>query len=84
MVRKPGRSDSVRAFIDRDGARWDVVLGRESWGALYALFVPAGSAAPLRQALLRAEDSLAAQRLLSDMTDTELQNLLERSETRNE
>ena len=70
----------MRVFVDRDGARWDVVLGRESWGALYALFVPAGGA-PLRQTLLRADDSLAAQRLL---TDTELQDLLERSETRNE
>lgn len=73
----------MRAFVDRDGARWDVVLGRESWGALYALFVPAGDA-PLRQTLLRADDHLAAQRLLSDLTDTELQDLLERSETRNE
>jgi hypothetical protein len=83
VVRKTARAGPVRAFVDRDGARWDVVLGRESWGALYALFVPAGGA-PLRQTLLRADDSLAAQRLVSDMTDTELQDLLERSETRNE
>jgi hypothetical protein len=74
----------VRAFVDRDGARWDIVVGRESWGALFALFVPVGGAGPVRRTLLRAEDSLAAQRLLSDMTDAELQELLERSETGNE
>lgn len=46
----------MRRFVDEEGRTWDVVLGRESWGALYALFVPAGagSAEPIRQALLRS------------------------------
>ena len=46
----------MRRFVDGDGQAWDVVLGRESWGALYALFVPAGPGhdRPVRQAPLRA------------------------------
>lgn len=32
-------------YEDAEGGRWDVVVGRESWGAMMALFVPRGGAA---------------------------------------
>ncbi|MGH7552144.1 MAG: hypothetical protein ACREMQ_03855 [Longimicrobiales bacterium] len=69
----------MRAFVDQKGIRWDVVLGRESWGALYALFVPS-TAGPVRQTLLAAEDRLDAQRHLDEMDESGLQELLNRSE----
>lgn len=30
----------MRRFTDGDGRTWDVVAGRESWGAIFAIFVP--------------------------------------------
>jgi hypothetical protein len=69
----------MRRFDDDDGRRWDVVLGRESWGALYALFVPAGHDAPIRQALLRAVAHDAAQHELDDMSGEELSALFRAS-----
>ncbi len=46
----------MRRFSDERGETWDAVVGRESWGTLYALFIPAGAAAaqPVRQALLQS------------------------------
>lgn len=69
----------VRRFVDRAGTRWDVVLGRESWGALVALFVPSGSA-PIRQAALRASAYDTAERELDALSDAELQQLLDVSQ----
>lgn len=69
----------MRRFEDAAGRGWDVVLGRESWGALYALFVPAGHAAVMRQSLLRAVSHDAAQQELDEMTDESLQRLFDRS-----
>lgn len=71
----------MRRFTDRDGARWDVVLGRESWGALFALFVPGGSA-PIRQAPLRASAYDTAERELDGLSDAELQSLLDVSQVK--
>lgn len=47
-------------YEDEDGGRWDVVLGRESWGALYALFVPKQEGL-VRQTPLSADSYAAAQ-----------------------
>jgi hypothetical protein len=45
----------MRHFQDQGGTTWDVVLGRESWGASVALFVPpAASGKPVRQTQLAA------------------------------
>ena len=67
----------MRRFVDRTGSTWDVVLGRESWGALLALFVPADSAVRVRQAPLRASSYDAAAGELDGMDDASLQALLE-------
>ena len=68
----------MRRFTDRDGLPWDVVLGRESWGALLALFVPSGSA-PIRQAPLDAVSYDAAVQQLDALSDEALQRLLDGS-----
>ncbi len=69
----------MRRIEDEAGARWDVVLGRESWGALYALFVPVG-AGEARQALLRSAGYNSAQQELDEMSEERLLELLRNSE----
>jgi hypothetical protein len=70
----------MRRFTDAEGRSWDVTIGRESWGALYALFIPVGSRAePVRQALLQASDHIAAERELDAMDEAALRALLQRS-----
>ena len=74
----------MRRFSDADGRTWDVVLGRESWGTLYALFVPAGIGRdePIRQALLRSSGYDQAQRELETMDEPDLLRLLADAEPR--
>ncbi|MEX1183524.1 MAG: hypothetical protein WEF86_09850 [Gemmatimonadota bacterium] len=75
----------MQRFSDRAGVTWDVVLGRESWGGLLALFVPVGDTpAVVRQAPLVSIAYDAAMQELDDMTDAALQSLLDRSTTREE
>lgn len=71
----------MRGFVDRNGGRWDVVLGRESFGALLALFVPAGpaDARAVRQAPLRAVGYDEAERELASLDDAGLQSLFDGS-----
>lgn len=70
----------MRVFDDRDGVRWDVVVGRESWGSTFAIFVPRGGGAEVRQTLLDAAGTEAAERGLSALTPEQIQELLDRSE----
>lgn len=71
----------MRRITDRQGHAWDVVVGRESFGALYALFVPArGNPGQPRQALLSAESQIDAEAELAGLSTGELGRLLERSE----
>lgn len=74
----------MRTFVDREGTRWDVVLGRESWGALLALFVPASGPGPARQALLKASAYDVAMQELNELDDAALQALLDRSTVKDE
>ena len=61
----------MRTFTDDEGARWDVVLGKESWGTLVLLFSPqAGGDA--RTSILAAETMLAANAELDALTDNQL------------
>ena len=70
----------MRRFHDRAGMAWDVVLGRESWGASVALFVPPGtSGLAVRQASLKAVAQDEAVRELDGMNDAALQALFDRS-----
>lgn len=71
----------MRRFTDPRDREWDVVVGRESFGALYALFVPAAETrAETRQALLQADSKMAAAELVDAMSHEELTALFERSE----
>lgn len=75
----------MRRFRDRDGMSWDVVLGRESWGASVALFVPpTPSGLDVRQAPLQSPAYDAAMRELDNLDDAALQALFDRSSTKQE
>lgn len=69
----------MRRFQDRDGIEWEVVAGRESWGAIVALFVPTREGPELRQAPLPAAGYSEATTLLDGMTPDALQELLDGS-----
>lgn len=71
----------MRRYTDPRGREWDVVVGRESFGALYALFVPAGETrAETRQALLQEESKRKAQIAVEAMSEEELNELFQRAE----
>jgi hypothetical protein len=75
------RERLVRRYTDSRGRSWDVVVGRESFGALYALFVPSGETrAETRQTLLGAESQTGARQAVEAMSDEELNELFDRSE----
>lgn len=73
----------MRRFTDAEGGTWDVVVGRESWGVLYALFVPVGRDAVVRQTLLAASGYEAAHSELAELDESELRELLHRSQPKN-
>lgn len=71
----------MRRYTDSRGRDWDVVVGRESFGALYALFVPAGETrAETRQTLLAQDSKAKAQAAIETMSDEEMDELYDRSE----
>ena len=71
----------MRRYRDSQGCSWDVVVGRESFGALYALFVPAASnPGEARQTLLHAQSPMNAEAELDALSADELNDLLRRSE----
>ncbi len=68
----------MRRFRDGAGQEWDVVLGRESFGGLLALFVPVGGGVA-RQAPLRSAGYDAAVHELEIMDEHALHQLLRAS-----
>jgi hypothetical protein len=72
----------VRRFVDRTGRRWDVVIGRESWGAHCALFVALGEGGEVRQVALRASARDEAMTELDALDDDGLQQMLDTSRIR--
>jgi hypothetical protein len=65
----------VRSFLDDSGQRWEVALGKESWGTLVLIFTPtAGGGA--RTSILSAETSFAANAELDALTDDALRDRL--------
>ena len=74
---------TVRRYVDEQGRQWDVVLGRESWGSLLALFVPRGSGTP-RQSMLATSDYNAAQQELDALDDAALAEMLRNSVEKSE
>lgn len=69
----------MRTFEDSRGRRWEVVAGRESWGAIFAIFVPEAHDADLRQSLLGSSSYEEANGELGRMDEDELRALLARS-----
>jgi hypothetical protein len=68
----------MREFADADGARWQVTLGRESWGTLVLLFSPmSGNGA--RTSILSAETMYDASLELDALTDDALRARLRES-----
>ena len=65
----------MRTIIDSAGARWDVLIGRESWGTLVLLFSPRDGG-ETRQAVLAAETPMAAEQELDGMSDERLLEML--------
>ena len=65
----------MKRYVDAQGREWDVVLGRESWGTLLALFVPRGGGTA-RQATLQASDYNAAQQELDALDEPALADML--------
>jgi hypothetical protein len=65
----------VRSFLDDEGRRWEVVLGKASWGTLVLIFTPmAGGDA--RTSVLAAETSFDANAELDALTDDALRDRL--------
>ena len=65
----------MRLFLDTEGNRWDVVVGRESYGTVVVLFFPrTGSESP-REALLDVSSPEEGSRLLREFSDDEVLEL---------
>lgn len=69
----------MRSFRDTDGMEWEAVVGRESWGTVVAIFVPKKGGGIPRQTLLEVTSYERGSRLLREMSEEELRNLLEGS-----
>jgi hypothetical protein len=65
----------VRSFTDDAGARWEVFLGKASWGTLILLFTPARGG-ETRASILHAETALAANAELDALSDDDLRDRL--------
>jgi hypothetical protein len=65
----------VRDFLDDMGRRWQVTVGKESWGTLVLLFAPSAGG-DVRTSVLAAETALAASAELDALPDAELRDRL--------
>ena len=65
----------MRDFTDDAGRRWQVVLGKESWGTLVLLFSPRAGG-DTRTSILAAETSFGASAELDALSDDELRDRL--------
>lgn len=70
----------MRRFRDGEEREWEVVVGRESWGGFWAIFVPRGHEGRIRQTMLGAESRDGASRELEALDVSGLRRLLEDSE----
>lgn len=69
----------MRTFTDEEGRAWEVVAGRESWGAIFAIFLPGHGEGEIRQTPMRASSYEEANGELHELTEAELRDLLDRS-----
>ena len=72
----------MRLFTDGDGNPWDVVVGRESYGTVVALFLPRKGSEPPRQALLSVSSPDEGNRILREMAPEDLMALFQSSAER--
>jgi hypothetical protein len=68
----------MRAFVDELGQRWQVVLGKESWGTLVLLFSP-DAGGDTRTSILFSETMRDASAELDALTDDDLRARLRES-----
>ena len=61
----------MRPLLDDAGRRWQVVLGKESWGTLVLIFTPEG-VGDSRTSVLDSETMIAASAELDAMSDDDL------------
>lgn len=71
----------IRLYRDHRGGRWEVLLGRESWGVQLALFVSRDEDA-VRQTVLDATSQEEATRYLSDLDEEGIDEVFQKSERR--
>lgn len=70
----------MRQMVDGQGKRWDVIVGRESWGSFFAIFVPRQGDQGPRQTLLRGASNEDATRELDALDESGLIELFTASE----
>lgn len=68
----------MRRFAAKDGALWDAVIGRESWGTFVVLFTPAAGG-DARKITLAEESALEAEAEFGAKSDEDLRTLLAES-----
>lgn len=61
----------MRSFTDAHGARWQVTVGKESWGTLVLLFAPLGPG-DVRTTIMQADTPFAANIELAALSEDEL------------
>ena len=66
----------MRRFQDPAGREWEVVVGRESWGTVVAIFVATGDPEPPREAMMEVSSADEGNRVLLTMSSEELHELL--------
>jgi hypothetical protein len=69
----------MRDFLDALGSRWDVTVGRESYGTFVLLFARR-DAPEVRRLVLAPETVADAERELEALTDEEMQARLAQAE----
>jgi hypothetical protein len=69
----------MRTFEDQSGESWEVVVGRQSWGGVVAIFVPRNGAGDVRETPLAASGYEEANAELDTLDVHGLRRLLARS-----
>ena len=70
----------MRSFADLTGTEWEVIVGRESWGTVVAIFVRKVGGEPPRQTLLPVSSWDEGTRVLMEASEEDLRSLLASSQ----
>ena len=65
--------------LDEQGVHWEVVVGRESWGSFYAIFVPREASVAPRESSLSGTSYEEAYLEVEALSPDELLELFRRS-----